>query len=171
MKDLNKYFNSVWIVALLGLYAIVISFYASNKIQHLERQLEKCANAPADTVTVIRTDTLLIAEPKIEYRYIKYSDTVTICHELRDTVKELVFLPREYVVYKDTSYRAVVSGVQPRLDSLTVYPKTEVLMITKTIKVPDKKRWGAGVQVGAGWNGKEVLPYVGVGVQYNLVRW
>ena len=83
----------------------------------------------------------------------------------------MIELPREYLVYKDTSYRAVVSGVQPRLDSIEVYSKTITETITKTIQVPDKKRWGFGVNVSAGYDGKKVRPFVGVGVQYNVIRW
>lgn len=157
-------------VALVAIF-LLIMLAALGRIRKLEKHIEELENAPTDTVTIIRVDTLRIAEPVPVYKYIKFNDTVTICHELRDTVKELVFLPREYMVYKDTNYRAVVSGVQPRLDSIEVYSKTITETITKIIQVPDTKRWGFGVNVSAGYDGKKVRPFVGVGVQYNLVRW
>lgn len=157
-------------VALVAIF-LLIMLAALGRIRKLEKHIEELENAPADTVTMIRVDTLRIAEPVPVYKYIKFNDTVTICHELRDTVKELVFLPREYMVYKDTNYRAVVSGVQPRLDSIEVYSKTFTETITKIIQVPDTKRWGFGVNVSAGYDGKKVRPFIGVGVQYNLVRW
>lgn len=164
LEDLLKVF------ALIAVFLFIIGV-ALFRIRGLEKEIDALKNAPTDTITIVKTDTLRIAEPVPVYKYIKYNDTVTICHELRDTVKELVFLPREYMVYKDTSYRAVVSGVQPRLDSIEVYSKTITETITKTIQVPDKKRWGFGVNVSAGYDGKKVRPFVGVGVQYNVIRW
>lgn len=164
LEDLLKVF------ALIAVFLFIIGV-ALFRIRGLEKEIDALKNAPTDTITIVKTDTLRIAEPVPVYKYIKYNDTVTICHELRDTVKELVFLPREYLVYKDTSYRAVVSGVQPRLDSIEVYSKTITETITKTIKVPDAKRWGFGVNVSAGYDGKKVRPFVGVGVQYNVIRW
>lgn len=137
----------------------------------LQKRIEELENAPADTVTVVRVDTVKVDTPVPVHHYIRSTDTVTICHELRDTVKELVFLPREYMVYKDSTYKAVVSGVQPRLDSIEIYNRTYTNTITKTIKVPDRKRWGFGIQAGAGYDGKRVRPFVGLGVQYDLVRW
>lgn len=155
----------------LSLLFLVILAGALWRIRGLERQVAELENAPADTIQIVRIDTLKVDTPVPVYKYIKYNDTVTICHELRDTVKELVFLPREYMVYKDTNYRAVVSGVQPRLDSIEIFRRTYTNTITKTIKVPDRKRWGFGIQAGAGYDGKKVRPFVGLGVQYDLVRW
>lgn len=158
-------------VLALALVFLVICAIALHRIRSLERHIEELENAPADTVTVVKTDTIRIDTPVPVHHYIKQTDTafIVLTDVKVDTVKELVYLPREYMVYKDTSYRAVVSGVQPRLDSIEIYRKNTVQTIT--IKVPDKKRWGLGVNVGAGWNGKEVQPFVGVGVQYNILRW
>lgn len=161
---------------LLRLVALALVFLAIMalgvaRIRHLEKTIDELRNAPADTVTIVKIDTVKVDTPVPVYKYIKYNDTVTICHELRDTVKELVFLPREYMVYKDSTYRAVVSGVQPRLDSIEVYRRNTVQTVTKTIRVPDRKRWGLGVQAGYGYDGKRLTPYVGIGVQYDILRW
>lgn len=161
---------------LLRLVALALVFLAIMalgvaRIRHLEKTIDELRNAPADTVTIVKIDTVKVDSPVPVYKYIKYNDTVTICHELRDTVKELVFLPREYMVYKDSTYRAVVSGVQPRLDSIEVYQRNTVQTVTKTIRVPDRKRWGLGVQAGYGYDGKRLTPYVGIGVQYDILRW
>lgn len=143
------------------------------RVQSLKKEVEHLRNAPADTVLVTHTDTIFSEKPVPVYKYISRTEFVEVPSDsVRvDTVKELVFLPREYMVYKDSTYRAVVSGVQPRLDSIEIYRKTQVQTITKTVRVPDRKRWGLGVQVGAGFNGKEVQPYVGLGVSYDIVRW
>lgn len=72
--------------------------------------------------------------------------------------------------YADSTYSAWVSGYEPCLDSIQVYPKTEYKTITSTIK--DKpKRWGIGIQGGAGYGKGGFTPYIGIGVQYNIIRW
>lgn len=158
-------------VLALALVFLVICAIALHRIRSLERHIEELENAPADTIRIVRIDTVKVDTPVPVHHYIRSTDTVTICHELRDTVKELVFLPREYMVYKDSTYRAVVSGVQPRLDSIEVYQRNTVQTVTKTIRVPDRKRWGLGVQAGYGYDGKRLTPYVGIGVQYDILRW
>lgn len=163
------------ILRFAGLIAVflLIMAVALGRIRKLEKQIYELEHAPTDTVTVIRHDTIKIDSPVPVYKYIKETEYVAITDTLiqHDTVTHIIQLPREYLVYKDSTYRAVVSGVQPRLDSMEVYQKTVTETITKTITVPDKKRWGLGVNVGAGWNGQKISPYVGVGVQYNIFRW
>lgn len=160
------------IFALIAIFLFIIGV-ALFRIRDLEKELNKYKNAPADTITVIKVDTLIIAEPKIEYRYIKEKEYVTITDSLflYDTVTKLVELPREYLVYKDTSYRAVVSGVQPRLDSIQIYRPTITNTITKFVEVKKPSRWGLGVQAGYGYNGRKWSPYVGAGVSFNVVSW
>lgn len=157
----------------LSLLFLVILAAALWRIRGLERQVAELENAPADTIQIVRIDTLKVDTPVPVHHYIKERDTafIVLTDVKVDTIKELVYLPREYMVYKDTNYRAVVSGVQPRLDSIEIFQRTYTNTITKTIKVPDRKRWGFGIQAGAGYDGKKVRPFVGLGVQYDLVRW
>lgn len=163
---------------LLRLVALALVFLAVMaigvaRIRHLEKTIDELRNAPADTVTIVKTDTVKVDSPVPVHHYIKERDTafIVLTDVKVDTVKELVFLPREYMVYKDSTYRAVVSGVQPRLDSIEVYQRNTVQTVTKTIRVPDRKRWGLGVQAGYGYDGKRLTPYVGIGVQYDILRW
>ena len=157
----------------LSLLFLVILAAALWRIRGLERQVAELENAPADTIQIVRIDTLKVDTPVPVHHYIKERDTafIVLTDVKVDTIKELVYLPREYMVYKDTNYRAVVSGVQPRLDSIEIFQRTYTNTITKTIKVPDRKRWGFGIQAGAGYDGKRVRPFVGLGVQYDIVRW
>lgn len=117
------------------------------------------------TRTVVKIDTQLISAPMvILWRWVA-DDTIYI----RDTT-----LHRKQVVYADSSYRAVVSGyVDPRLDSMTVYPRTVYQTITNDIYHPvavksKPKRWGLGLQAGYGYPGGW---YVGSGVSWNLFMW
>lgn len=115
--------------------------------------------------TVVELDTVLISAPIAVFWQILPNDTVRI----GDTL-----LHRKRVVYEDSLYRAVVSGyVDPRLDSMQVFPKTVYQTVTNDIYYPvvvkpKKKRWGLGLQVGYGYPGGF---YVGGGVSYNLWQW
>lgn len=110
--------------------------------------------------TVVKTDTVLISSPISVFWKIVPNDTIVI----RDTV-----LQRKQVTYEDSLYKAVVSGyVDPRLDSIQVYPKTVFRTETNDIYhtlVPKKKRWGLGIHAGYGYPGGA---YIGAGISYNL---
>ena len=179
--------NELLRLGLLCLLFVVLIIGLTSKISKLEDKIYSLENAPADTTTIIRHDTIPIDNPTLIEQYESENEKVAIeVRRLRkqlaealnqpadtiiahDTTEKLVFLPREYMVYKDSTYRAVVSGVQPRLDSLEIYSPTITQTITKTIK--KKTRWGIGPQVSLGYNGKDVMPYIGIGVQYNLITW
>ena len=115
--------------------------------------------------TVVKLDTVLISAPIAVFWQILPNDTIRI----GDTL-----LHRKQVVYEDSLYRAAVSGyVDPRMDSMTVYPRTVYQTVTNDIYHPvvvksKKKRWGLGLQVGYGYPGGL---YVGVGVSYDLWQW
>ena len=61
----------------------------------------------------------------------------------------------------------MVSGIYPKLEEISVYPKTTVITDTKVVR----KRWGLGVTVGPGvmYNGK-IHGGVGIvaGLQYQF---
>ena len=115
--------------------------------------------------TVVKTDTVLISAPIAVFWQILPNDTIRI----GDTL-----LHRRKVVYEDSLYRAVVSGyVDPRMDSMTVYPRTVYQTVTNDIYhpvaiKPKKKRWGLGLQAGYGYPG---VFYVGGWVSYDLFQW
>lgn len=70
--------------------------------------------------------------------------------------------------YADSTYTAWVSGYNPSLDSIHIYPRHEVITITNTIRQKPKK-WGVGLNVGYGITPRHGMqPYVGIGVSYNL---
>ena len=171
MKETDKILALVTFGAAIIFIAILICM--SFHIKKLETQLEDCRNAQTDTVIVTKTDTIIVEKPVpyIKYisktEYVKISDTLMV----HDTVLKIWKAPREYLVYKDSTYRAVVSGVDPRLDTLNIYRPTIIQTITKTVEVKKKTHWGIGVQAGYGYNGKKWSPYVGAGVSYNILSW
>ena len=90
------------------------------------------------------------------------TDTLTI----NDTV--YVAVQRERVVYQDSLYRAVISGIHPSLDSISVYPQTTIITLTDKSK---PKHWHLGVSAGVGFTGKGISPYLGAGITYSFKSW
>lgn len=88
---------------------------------------------------------------------------------LHDTVT--VYLPRTERVYEDSTYRAVVSGYEPRLDTISVYQKNSLIIRTIPVEVSRRTRWGVGVTAGYGMSKEGVSPFIGVGVSYNILSW
>lgn len=76
-----------------------------------------------------------------------------------------VVIPITQKEYKDSLYRAWISGYHVTLDSIKVNSRVKEIRIP----VPGKrKRWGIGLQAGYGYPGGV---YVGVGVTYNIFQW
>lgn len=149
-----------WILIVLLLIACVAAWFRPHGQQPpAEVRIE------TKIKTVVKVDTQLISVPMAVFWRWVADDTIYI----RDTL-----LHRKEVVYADSSYRAVVSGyVDPRLDSMVVYPKTVYQTVTNdiyhpVIVKPKKKRWGFGLQAGYGYPGGW---YVGAGVNYNIFMW
>lgn len=146
-----------WILVVLLAIACVVAWFRPHEPLPAEIRTE------TKIQTVVKTDTVFISAPMAVFWQILPNDTVRI----GDTL-----LHRKRAVYEDSLYRAVVSGyVDPRLDSMTVYPRMVYQTVTNdifhTIK-PKKKRWGFGLQAGYGYPGGF---YVGAGVSYDLWQW
>lgn len=121
-----------------------------------------------DTVTVLRYDTVTAVRPIPTERTVIRTDTLTLA--LTDTIIKndsiIVTLPVERKVYEDSLYRAVISGIHPSLDTISVRSTYRTVTVTKD-RMP---RLTFGIQAGGGFDGKTIRPYIGVGVQYNLVK-
>lgn len=94
------------------------------------------------------------------------ADTVRV----RDTL--YIPLPIEQKVYGDTRFRAVVSGIRPSLDTISIYESTTIINRVREIQL--RPRWSIGLQAGVGLTidgGIRATPYFGAGVQYNLISW
>lgn len=84
--------------------------------------------------------------------------------EGRDSVGvEIPFTQREY---EGEGYRAWVSGYEPRLDSIFVFARRDVVTIREPSDRP--RRWGIGVFAGYGVTPRGLGPCVGVSINYNL---
>lgn len=133
-------------------------------------------NAPGETPTpkvdtLFIRDTFKVTEPK----YITRRVVDSIPYPVTDTIRKrdtlYVLLERQQVTWEDSLARVYASGVNPQVDSVIHF--TQDLIITKEIPVIQvkKTRWGIGIQAGATADKDGVLPYVGVGISYNILSW
>lgn len=77
-----------------------------------------------------------------------------------------VEIPITQKEYEGEEYHAWVSGYEPSLDSIFVFPRHDVVTIREP---PDKpKRWGIGVFAGYGMTPHGLQPCAGISVSYNL---
>lgn len=127
-----------------------------------------------DTVVVYHTDT--IAREKPVYYAVRQTDTLRVV--VRDTVRQqdtlYLELRREQRAYRDTSFEAWVSGVEPALDSIRIYAPVRCVTVTERVPVKVRSRWGLGVSAGYGITldkQPQFTPYLGVGISYNIVSW
>ncbi|MDE5944365.1 MAG: hypothetical protein K2G93_02125 [Rikenella sp.] len=149
--------------------------------------LLKCCSGPsvvvrevvrADTVTVVRVDTVIVEKPvpvrvvEQEPVYIQVPVPGDTVFEPGDTVR--VPVPISQYQFRDSLYALDVSGYAVSVDRIEVYPRTIYRTINQTTEriITDKKRWGLGIQAGYGYNfgSGKLSPYVGVGVQYSVIR-
>ena len=99
-----------WLLVVLLVIACVATWFRPHERLPAEIRTE------TKIQTVVKLDTVLISSPIAVFWQILPNDTVRI----GDTL-----LYRKRVVYEDCLYHAVVSGyVDPRLDSIKVFPKT-----------------------------------------------
>ena len=132
-----------------------------------------------EIVEIHRTDTVVVRDtvretvlvPKI--RYLTRVDTVLLLVP-GDTVKVPVLVPISRKVYEGEDYRAAVSGSRASPDTLDIFRKTQTVTntVVQQVEVPGKpKRWGIGVSVGYALTPQGMKPYIGLGVQYDLISW
>ena len=156
-------------------YALLIGFIVISIlvvwVNVLRYQIKKLRNQPiiTDTITLVKTDTIKIVNPIPVYSEIIVKEPIYIPVEKLVYVGDTLILPRERKTYQDSTYKAVVSGYEPKLDYIEVCQKTITNTITKTIK---PQRWGVGIYAGYGviYSDKnlKLAPSIGIGVYYNL---
>lgn len=154
--------KSLAIVALSLLLLLSISF---QYLAYSNRKSEE-NSLKTDTLTIIKVDTVTITKPVVQYRYLTKVITDTLYN--KDSIKVPVQIPIATSVYKDSTYRVVVSGYRASIDTIQVYPIHTTTTITNTIT--KQKRFNMGIQTGVGYGcfSKNLDVYIGVGVSYRL---
>ena len=154
-------------IVLIGV--MTYDFYVTHKL--IEQTRTEIIEV-RDTIEKISFDTIFVDRP-IAYKVkeIKH-DTVRITDVKHDSVD--VILPVIQKEYRDQTYSAWVSGYQDvNLDSIQVYQKNIFTEINNTKYVTKYKNrpFSLGLQVGYGFDfmNRQCSPYVGVGLQYNII--
>lgn len=116
-----------------------------------------------DTVTAYRTDTLF-AEGWTNNK----GEGMPPQEMSVDRDSIAVAVPITQKRYEGDEYKAWVSGYQPSLDSILVFPRTTLVRET-TGKPPD--RWHIGITggYGYGFRSRQAEPYVGIGITYSII--
>ena len=163
-----------WQYMIAGAVAVVLlllAFWAGRKVG----QADPRPIVERDTVVVVRVDTVTQERPVYVERRVVDTMLVAVTDTLvlRDSV--FVEVAREQAVYRDSSYTAWVSGYRPALDSIAIYQRTQIVEVQTVVEKPVVRRWGIGITAGYGASvvgGKvQGVPFVGVGVSYNLLSW
>ena len=122
------------------------------------------------TDTLVLTDTIIKFQPK-PYK-VTIIDTIYLPQQPQKPQKpQIDTLIRQEVIYKDSTYMAVVGGIEPYLKSIEIYPKTIYVNNNTTTTIKVRSRFGLGVQAGYGYGRNGLQPYVGVGAPYNFFQW
>lgn len=156
----NTYFAVFFRIAVLVFASLLMLKFC---IRHRED-----TGAPSDTIFIFHTDTSYIRDTVFVYYPRPVSVLVSDTLIVRDTV-----LLKEQKFYKDSLYEAWVSGYEPSLDSICVFPVTKTITntITNTVietkEVKKKTPFGIGIQAGYGYPHGA---YVGIGISYNFIR-
>lgn len=150
-------------------------------IWQCEKRNTDVVEVSSDTVRVTHIDTIPYYKPVPKDSVIVKYITARLPVAKRDTSERFanisktidsvqVELPIEQKRYADSTYTAYVSGYEPRLDSIFVYPRREIVKITteRTAYKYRNRRFGIGIQAGYGITPKGAKPYIGIGISYNL---
>lgn len=151
-------------------------------------------NPVRDTVRAVYVDTVrfdkTVARDSVVLQYVKVrvpragggkdtllqsdnnEDKENFAHRINEASKTTdsaeAVIPITQKRYSDPTYTAWVSGFRPALDSIHVHPRREVVTVTQTLR-GKPKRWGVGIHAGYGMTPRGLQPYIGVGLNYNIL--
>ena len=171
--------NAVIILALL------LSISAAYNIIYIRARVSGGADGHARTDTVRLVDTLRYVSPAptrdtiIRYVRVRLPSTPPATDNqgspaesaekaAADTDTAAVIIPITSRTYSTPEFTATVSGYQPSLDSITIHaPRT---IITNNPPAAKSKPWGIGIAAGIGAGRGGITPFIGITLQYSLIR-
>ena len=158
-----------YIIPIILALAVIASFASYHK--GYKKGISKAVETIITQIdTVVRYDSIKVVEPK--YVAVKVVDTIRVPVPIPGKTDTLwAELPREQKTYKEDSlYLCTISGYQPQLDTLVVFPKTTVITNTNVVTQYKDPRFSLGVQAGYGLSKAGLSPYIGVGISYNIIN-
>lgn len=162
------------VAALIAVMMIVTAFTsyrwgAAATAQHIETE--------TDTIIVVDTIPYYHPVPK-DSVVVRYETRILPAVHQQNQEQEIsvsqdsaeVSIPITQKVYEADEYKAYVSGYEPSLDSIMVYPQTALIntIVRENRKPP---RWHIGVTGGYcyGLDSRRFEPYIGVGITYSFL--
>lgn len=165
----REYWYSLMLAFIVLIGVMTYDFYVTHKL--IEQTRTEIVEIH-DTLVKTRVDTIFHKNPIYVKQTVLKRDTVQVWSPYKqDSVQvELPYIRKEY---QDSTYKAWVSGYQDiNLDSIEVFQKTKTIQINNTNYITKYKNrpFSVGIQAGYGYDfmNKCTLPYIGIGVQYNL---
>ena len=142
----------------------------------------------SDNITTNKTDTFLAENSRTAVLRLHSAEHVQaqLCSRLHEDVAQnngenipplyasvdsdsaAVAIPITQKRYDGDDYRAYVSGYEPNLDSIFVFPKTTVIH-ERSYKPPNKWHIGITGGYGYGFKSKQAEPYIGIGITYSII--
>ena len=137
---------------------VILNLYQYNKNNRIE------INTVEVRDTVVIRDTVKFDNPTLIYVKTEH-DTLYI-----ESIDSTVVMNKETKVYRDSTYEAQISGFQPHLDHIKVFPNTTYITTEKTSYIEKKKHFNHGIQIGVGFGVINRKPdvFVGYGFQYSF---
>lgn len=182
MNDNSRYIRFMLYVSIL-VYCVAcfcLGYYRRSVLPKMAEQLDTIVRVD----TVYKRDTMTLTKTDIEVHCVgsRLKETITDTLKLakNDTITDTipqyvnVEIPIEEREYKDSLYYVKISGFQPKLDSLSVFPRTTTIIKEKTLREPkNKQKWGVGLNASYSYDihNNKLIPTVGVGIQYNIFKW
>ena len=120
-----------------------------------------------DSSTTNKTDTFL-AENYAQNNGENNGENIPPLYASVDSDSAAVAIPITQKRYENEDYRAYVSGYEPNLDSIFVFPKTTVIH-ERSYKPPNKWHIGITGGYGYGFKSKQAEPYIGIGITYSII--
>ena len=147
---------------------ILVSLFFIFGAFHYKYKYNQVVDAPLTKDTVIIKDTIEVKIPIPKEIKILKTDTVYLPSiDDKDTIKAL--LPITEKVYGDSTFRAVISGYNPHLESLTIYPTTTTITERKLLKMSGNGfKISPSIGVGYGIINKNPDIYIGVSLIYEF---
>ena len=165
--------------------AILLAISAALNIIYIRARVSGGADGQTRTDTVRLVDTLRYVSPAptrdtiIRYVRVRLPSTPPAPDNpgnsaeyaekaAADTDTAAVIIPITSRTYSTPEFTATVSGYQPSLDSITIHaPRT---IITNNPPAAKSKPWGIGIAAGIGTGGGGSTPFIGITLQYSLIR-
>lgn len=168
--------------------ALLLAISAAYNIIYIRARVSGGADGQARTDTVRLVDTLRYVSPApvrdTIVRYVRVTapiapqppDTAARAVAATDTMRSIngiadtaaVIIPITSRTYSTPEFTATVSGYLPSLDSITIHaPRT---IITNNPPAAKSKPWGIGIAAGIGAGRGGITPFIGITLQYSLIR-